>query len=216
MQRHRDVIRKDGQRPLHVRRTADAHGERLALGDDEFEPPPGADGHAQHGQGAFLDLELDPCAGAGLAVEDAQAAQDRLFGSDVEVVRAVVAHQHRAALEIERAEQAIDKVDDVYVASEHDRPSKDPDKIGSVRGTTAWDRAVRQQERSRVIGPANEVVSYELWLYSGSGSPLTAEDRSLTIDGGLRVLFVDLEGYGRFRLRKSSVRLDVHGLAASY
>lgn len=112
------------------------------------------------------------------------------------------------------AEEALEKVDDVYTASEH--RVEDPDRLGSTRGTSAWDRSLRTQERSRVIGPANEVVSYELWLYAGGGEPLMPSDKGITIDAGLRVLFVDTVGHGRFRLRKSSARLDLRGITTNF
>jgi GWxTD domain-containing protein len=113
------------------------------------------------------------------------------------------------------AEEALEKVDDAYVASEH-RQNEDPDQLGSVRGASASDRSIRTQERSRVIGNGNEVTAYELWLYSGGGHPLFPEDKGVTVDSGLRVLFVDVSGYGRYRLRKASARLDIRGLGANY
>jgi hypothetical protein len=42
-----------------------------------------------------------------------------------------------------------------------------------------------------------------------------AEDKGMAVDTGLRVMFVDLDGYGWFRIRKSSVRLNIHGLSTS-
>jgi GWxTD domain-containing protein len=114
------------------------------------------------------------------------------------------------------AEQALEKIDNAYVASEH-QPSEekpdDPEIVGTIRENMPYEQSVREQERARVIGPGNEVVAYELWLYSGAGSPLTPEDRNVAVDSGLRLLFLDLEGFGRYRLRKSSARLDIHGLS---
>lgn len=112
------------------------------------------------------------------------------------------------------AEEALEKVDDAYVATEH--RLEDPDRLGSTRGTSAWDRSLRSQERNRVIGLANEVVAYELWLYRAGGAPLLPADKGVTIDAGLRVLFVDTGGYGRYRLRKSSARLDIRGIGANF
>jgi len=115
------------------------------------------------------------------------------------------------------AEEALAKVDDVYVASEHPQ-ALDPeaDALGTVKSGNAQERAARRQEYSRLIGPAREVVSYELWLYTQGGDPLLPSDRALLTDEGLRVLFVDLNGDGRFRLRKASTRLSIRGLAAEY
>jgi GWxTD domain-containing protein len=132
------------------------------------------------------------------------------FGAPAEVqMEAVPTH-----LAGRGAEGAMAKVDDAYVASEH--RDNDPDPMGSTQGTAGWDRTVRNQERNRVIGLANEVVSYELWLYKGGGDPLLPEDRGVAIDAGLRVLFVDVNGYGRFELRKASARLDIRGLNVNY
>lgn len=118
------------------------------------------------------------------------------------------------------AEEALAKVDDIFVASEHRDPQVlagdgEEDVLGTVR-SGAQERAVRRQEYSRVIGPGNEVVAYELWIYTFSGQPLLPVDRALVIDEGLRVLFVDLTGNGRFLLRKTSTRLSIRGLAAGY
>jgi GWxTD domain-containing protein len=113
------------------------------------------------------------------------------------------------------AEEALDKVDDVYVAEEHDRRTN-WDWLGSDnQGISPAQRAASQQERNRVIGPANEVTSYELWRYAGGGQPLMPEDKGVAIDTGLRVMFVDLDGYGRYRIRKSSIRLNIHGLSSN-
>ena len=119
------------------------------------------------------------------------------------------------------AEEALDKVDDAYVATEHggrkgQEDAKEWEILGSSAGSDPRDAALRRQEYRRVIPPASEVMSYELWIYSGSGSPLMPEDRAVALDSGLRLLFVDLEGYGRYRLRKSSASLAIPGLATGH
>lgn len=124
-------------------------------------------------------------------------------------VQAEVVPSHLAG---EGGEEALQKVDDAYVASEH----VDADRVGSTRDTSTWERAVRKQERRRLVGSGAEVVSYELWIYAGGGEPLLPADRGVAIDAGLRVLFVDLEGHGSYRLRKSSVRLNIPGLGTDF
>lgn len=114
------------------------------------------------------------------------------------------------------AEEALEKIDDVYTASEHPRVLEDPEPVGSLPEATPSQRVVRQQERHRVIGAANEILSFELWIYSSVGQPLFPEDRALVTGGGIRVLFVDLTGHGQYLLRKTSVPLDIPGLGASY
>ena len=112
------------------------------------------------------------------------------------------------------AEAALEKVEDVFEPTEHQRD--DAATVSGSGGSDPRDRRLRQQEHNRLIGPAHEVTSYELWAYTAGGDPLFPEVQSVTIDTGLRVLFVDLTGYGRYRLLKSSVRLPIHGLTPAY
>jgi len=114
-------------------------------------------------------------------------------------------------------EEALGKVDDAFLPAEHPVNSTlDPELQGAGRADDPRDRAAARQEHSQVIGSANEVAGYELWVYEGAGKGLFPEDRAITFDTGLRLVFVDLTGYGEYRLRKSSVRLNIHGLSQSY
>lgn len=45
---------------------------------------------------------------------------------------------------------------------------------------------------------------YELWIYNGPGQPIRAQDRAMEPDIGMRFIFVDSEGYGRYSLESSS------------
>jgi len=45
---------------------------------------------------------------------------------------------------------------------------------------------------------------FELWVYHASGAPLLERDRVKEIDIGMRYLFVDRDGYGRYKLESSS------------
>jgi len=45
---------------------------------------------------------------------------------------------------------------------------------------------------------------YELWIYHGMGHPLLERDRTSEIDVGMRYLFTDREGFGRYKLESSS------------
>lgn len=109
-------------------------------------------------------------------------------------------------------EDVIAKVDDVYRPVEHEKL----DESGSTIGSSPWDRHQLQTEHSRLVGPAREIAGYELWLYTAGGRPLFPEVQAVTMDTGLRILFFDLSGYGQYRLRKSSIRLPIHGLTAEY
>ena len=49
---------------------------------------------------------------------------------------------------------------------------------------------------------------YELWTYNGGGDPILERDRSLEPDIGLRFIFIDTEGYGRYKLESSSSMMN--------
>ena len=107
------------------------------------------------------------------------------------------------------SEDLIEKVDDPYAPSDHEIPlSSDDDRHASSRAASAF-------EHSRVIGVSGEIVSYELWIYAGHGSPLLPVDGAVGIDTGLRLLFVDTTGVGSFRLRDTSAKLGIRGLGAT-
>ncbi|MFQ5511317.1 MAG: GWxTD domain-containing protein [Candidatus Krumholzibacteriia bacterium] len=55
------------------------------------------------------------------------------------------------------------------------------------------------------VGEGGDVAfPYELWVYNGGGDPILKRDRSMEPDIGLRFIFVDREGYGRYKLESSS------------
>lgn len=59
--------------------------------------------------------------------------------------------------------------------------------------------------RLGAVGEGGEVAyPYELWVYNQSGDPIRKRDRALEPDHGLRFIFIDREGYGRYRLESSS------------
>jgi GWxTD domain-containing protein len=60
----------------------------------------------------------------------------------------------------------------------------------------------------RVGEQGNVGYPYELWIYDRGGAPLLPRDRSLAADIGLRFIFVDREGFGRYTLESSSSLLD--------
>lgn len=59
--------------------------------------------------------------------------------------------------------------------------------------------------RIGAVGEGGEVgYAYELWIYNGIGKPILERDQSLEHDLGLRFIFVDSDGYGRYKLESSS------------
>ena len=76
-------------------------------------------------------------------------------------------------------------------------------------------RRIAQKEHSRVVGVGRELVSYELWIYAGAGQPLF-DSEAINLDTGLRILFVDTQGFGQYKLRKSSAKLPIYGIGATF
>jgi GWxTD domain-containing protein len=103
----------------------------------------------------------------------------------------------------ESVSDALEKIDNRFhpvsfsahgVRGAHESPSKDviidPRRIGAVG------------EGGNVAYP------FELWIYNNSGQPILERDRSLQPDIGLRFIFIDREGYGRYKLESSSSMTD--------
>jgi len=67
----------------------------------------------------------------------------------------------------------------------------DPEYSTSMRG-------------SPFLSSGMDVGSYQLWIYSRMGAPVFERDRFMTQQEGMRFLFVDKNGYGRFVLKGSS------------
>ncbi len=74
-----------------------------------------------------------------------------------------------------------------------------------------------RRQTGHIIDPRNlsgqregDNVSYpfELWIYTDRGHPILRRDRAHTMDIGMRFLFIDREGYGRYRLESSSAITD--------
>ena len=66
-----------------------------------------------------------------------------------------------------------------------------------------------------MVGVGRELTGYELWIYAGGGQPLF-EDEAINLDTGLRVLFIDTQGFGQFKMRSSSAKLPIQGLGATF
>jgi GWxTD domain-containing protein len=71
----------------------------------------------------------------------------------------------------------------------------------------------RETTRNEVIDPrelsterAGDNVAYpfELWVYQGTGEPILERDHVPEMEIGMRYLFIDREGYGRYKLESSS------------
>ncbi len=112
------------------------------------------------------------------------------------------------------AEALIEKVEDPYSSADEEAMGVSaPSETQNSR--SGAERAYLVTEAQRVVGPARELIGYELWIYNGRGAPLLPRD-VIGLDAGFRLLFVDNQGFGQYLLRKSSATLDIPGLPASY
>lgn len=103
----------------------------------------------------------------------------------------------------ESVSDALEKIDNRFhpvsfsahgVRGPHSTPSKDV--IIDPRGIGA-------------VGEGGNVAyPFELWVYNNSGKPILERDRALEPDIGLRFIFIDREGYGRYKLESSSSMTD--------
>jgi GWxTD domain-containing protein len=119
------------------------------------------------------------------------------YGEPDEVVAEVV------PLNRESVADALEKVENRYhpvsfsthgIRGTHRGPSKD---------------IIIDPRRIGVVGEGGNVAyPYELWIYNDSGDPILARDKVMETEIGLRFIFIDREGYGRYKLESSSSMTD--------
>ncbi|MDH3217677.1 MAG: GWxTD domain-containing protein [Candidatus Krumholzibacteria bacterium] len=99
----------------------------------------------------------------------------------------------------ESMSDALEKVRDRYHAVNF---SNTGGRMGYAKPSR--DIAVDPRRLGAVGEGGNTAFPYELWLYNNSGDPLIDRDKNLEPDQGLRFIFVDKDGYGRYKLESSS------------
>lgn len=70
--------------------------------------------------------------------------------------------------------------------------------------TATSNRIVDTRGVGTIDEDGNTGYPYELWIYNGSGKPILERDRFMNPQIGMRYLFIDREGYGRYTLESSS------------
>ncbi len=119
------------------------------------------------------------------------------YGEPDEVVAEVV------PLNRESVSDALEKIENRY----HPVSYSTHGVRGDYRGPTK--DVIVDPRRIGVIGEGGNVAfPYELWIYSSSGDPILKRDRVMETDIGLRFIFIDREGYGRYKLESSSSMTD--------
>lgn len=99
----------------------------------------------------------------------------------------------------ESVSDALEKIRDKY------HPVNFSNTGGRMGYATPSQDIIVDPRRLGAIGEGgNTAYPYELWIYDGTGDPILDRDRNLEPDEGLRFIFVDREGYGRYRLESSS------------
>lgn len=85
-----------------------------------------------------------------------------------------------------------------------------PMNFSSHGGTKPYNR---NATRDHIVDPRgvgrlnagdNQGYPYELWVYNGRGDPILPRDEIQEMDVGMRYLFIDRDGYGRYILESSS------------
>jgi GWxTD domain-containing protein len=76
---------------------------------------------------------------------------------------------------------------------------------GRLGYATPQQNIIIDPRRLGAVGEGGDTAyPYELWVYNQSGDPIRKRDKVLEPDHGLRFIFIDREGYGRYRLESSS------------
>jgi GWxTD domain-containing protein len=99
----------------------------------------------------------------------------------------------------ESLSDALEKVDDKFHPIDYSNTGS------RLRYARPGDNIFVDPRRLGMVGEQGDVgYPYELWTYNGGGDPILERDRSLEQEIGLRFIFIDTEGYGRYKLESSS------------
>ena len=75
---------------------------------------------------------------------------------------------------------------------------------GAGSATAARNIVIDPRQIARVGEGGNTAFPFELWIYDGGGEPLLKQDMIMEQGIGMRFIFVDREGFGRYKLESSS------------
>jgi GWxTD domain-containing protein len=99
----------------------------------------------------------------------------------------------------ESLSDALEKVDDKFHPIDYSNTGS------RLRYARPGDNIFVDPKRLGMVGEQGDVgYPYELWTYNAGGDPILERDRALEQDIGLRFIFIDTEGYGRYKLESSS------------
>ncbi|UCH83954.1 MAG: GWxTD domain-containing protein [Candidatus Latescibacterota bacterium] len=99
--------------------------------------------------------------------------------------------------------EAMQKVDDKYQPVSFSSSGGNP-----LRYARPGQNIDVDPRRLSVIGEQGNVgYPYELWIYESGGDPIRERDKAMEQDIGMRFIFVDTDGYGRYKLESSSIMI---------
>jgi hypothetical protein len=58
------------------------------------------------------------------------------------------------------------------------------------------------------LGEGNDAYPFEVWVYNRKGEPILERHSTMSADIGMRFIFIDRQGFGRYTLEASSSVLD--------
>jgi GWxTD domain-containing protein len=103
----------------------------------------------------------------------------------------------------ESLSDALQKVDDKFHPIDYSNTGS------RLRYARPGDNIFVDPRRLGMVGEQGDVgYPYELWTYNAGGDPILERDRALEQDIGLRFIFIDTEGYGRYKLESSSSMMN--------
>lgn len=103
----------------------------------------------------------------------------------------------------ESISDALQKVDDQY------HPINYSTSGTRLRYARPGNNILVDARRIGMVGEQGDVgFPYELWIYNDGGKPILERDRAMEQDLGIRFIFIDTEGYGRYKLESSSSMMN--------
>ena len=189
---------------------------RFLLGDEEFEAfqRKGIGEQESELQAMWKKLDPDPLTGINEAYEEFLARLDYINGRYSDYQLGMFTDRGLIYLKYGPPDEMIVDVVPLNRESISDALEKVEDRYHSVNFSNTGGRiGYAQPSRNIIIDPrrlgqvgegGDTAYPYELWVYNGNGKPLLEADHTLESNIGLRFIFIDRQGYGRYKLESSS------------
>jgi GWxTD domain-containing protein len=166
----------------------------------------------------WRSLDPDPATGTNEAYEEFLARLDYVNANYSDYQLGIFTDRGLIYMRYGRPSEIIRDVLPMNRESTSDAIAKVKDKYRPVIFSTHGGRPVFNRPGSdivvdkRRVGKVGEggnvAYPYELWIYEGRGDPILPRDKGLSPEIGLRFLFIDRDGYGRYKLEVSSSLLE--------